>query len=346
MAVSYTANAVYAKAHALYGKRLKRQNYEEMLSCRSRQELVNYLKTRTAYSTAFENVPSDISSAQIEELLKLRLIEDLEAIGRYEISAGENFYEYFIVQNDIKQILTFIRLLIKDTPDKYLNSLPPFFNKHTKLDLYAVASARDYDRFLEALSGSPYKNLLSPFKEIYKDKGVYIRIESVLNDYLKKYLFGISSKASVGKNSELSEMIKCKFDLDSVVSLYRLLKLKNADDDFIKNCISKSFTNFSKKEIEMLVNADEAHDILILLNKTCYKKDIRGHEQDYFEIAVQKVLYERIKKAMRYSSDPDSVMLSYMLLAENEIKNIIHIVEGIRYNIPEKNTAAVLVGAM
>ena len=47
MAVSYADNAVMAKAHAMYGKRLTKENYNDMLNCKSLVELANYLKTRT-----------------------------------------------------------------------------------------------------------------------------------------------------------------------------------------------------------------------------------------------------------------------------------------------------------
>ena len=54
MAVSYADNAVKAKAHAMYGKRLTKENYNDMLNCKSLVELANYLKTRTYYRSDFE----------------------------------------------------------------------------------------------------------------------------------------------------------------------------------------------------------------------------------------------------------------------------------------------------
>lgn len=346
MAVSFTANAVYAKAHALYGKRLKKQNYDDLLNCRSLQELVNYLKTRTAYDSTFANVPSDISSAQIEELLRLHLLENFESIGRYEISAGESFYQYFVVKNDIKQILTFIRLLINGNPEKYLASLPPFFSKHTEIDLYAMAKARTFAELLDSLKESLYKDLLSPFADIYKDKGVYIRIEAALNGYLKKYLFNTVSKGKSKKEQkQIHEIVNYKFDMDAIVSIYRLIRLENADGELIRSCVTTDFTNFSQEEIDMLVDAPYARDMMRLMTETYYKKDFSRVEFTYLEGTAQKVLYAKISECMRYFTNPTAVLLSYVLLSENEIQNIIHIVEGIKYNIPGKKTAEILIGA-
>ena len=346
MAVSYSANAVYAKAHALYGKRLKKQNYDDLLGCRSLQELVGYLKSRTQYSPVFENVPSELSAAQIEELLKLHLLENLEAISRYEISAGESLYEYFIVKNDVNQLLSFIRLLISKTPEKYLSSLPPFFNKRTELDLISMANARSYNEFLNSLGGTEYKKLLAPFAGNYSDKGIYLQIEAVLNAYTRKYLLAAVNKGINKKEKQqIREIVNYKFDMDTIVDIYRLIRLEDADEEIIKSFINTEFTNFTDKELDMLIDAPRARDMMRLMPETCYRKDFSKIEYNYLEGAAQQVLYAKAYDSMRYFTSPTAVMLSYVSLAENEVQNIIRIVEGIKYKIPAKKISTVLVGA-
>lgn len=51
MTVSSAANAVLAKARAMYGKRLTAQNYTDLLACRTVNEAAAYLKAHTAYAT-------------------------------------------------------------------------------------------------------------------------------------------------------------------------------------------------------------------------------------------------------------------------------------------------------
>lgn len=346
MNVSYSANAVYAKAHAMYGNRLKKQNYDELLNCRSIQELVNYLKTRTEYGTAFENVPSDISAAQIEEMLRLHLLEKFESLCRYEISAGENVYEYFIIKNDIRQLLIMIRLLIIGTPEKYLNSLPPFFNKRSKLDLYGLAGVRSYDELLAVLDGSEYKSLLTPFRDNFSGKGIYIAIESALNNYLKEALHSVvDRKLGRKEKAQLHELVNYRLDMDTIVNIYRLIRLEDADETIIRNYINTKFTNFTQKEIDMLIDAPRARDMMRLMPETYYRRDFAKIEYDYLEGAVQRVMYDKFSKSMRYFTSPTAAMLCFVFLSENEVNNIIRIVEGIKYGIPAKNISAVLIGA-
>ena len=97
-----------AKCRALYGKRLTLQDYNNLMNCKGINDIVSYLKTRTVYSSVFESANSDMSSFQVEELLKIHLLESFEKVSKYEISTGVEFYKYFIIKNDIQQILRFL----------------------------------------------------------------------------------------------------------------------------------------------------------------------------------------------------------------------------------------------
>ena len=344
MAVSYTANAVFAKARAMYGKRLRKSQYTDMLSCRTIGELVSYLKTRTEYASAFEN-RTDISSNQVEELLRIHLLKKLEILCRYEISAGENVYKYFIAKNDIAQILKFIRLLILGVPEKYLSALPAFFSRYTELDLYRIAKARSFSELLEALDGTPYKKLLEPYAENFGDNGIYLIMESSLNAYLYQYLSILVDKGTDKKSaSQVHEVINYKADMETIANIYRLTRLQDADNNIIKNYINTDFTNFTDKELDMLINEQYARDILRLLPSTYYGKDFAKVEFSYLEGALQQMAYNKFVKGIRYYTSPTAVMFCYVFLAENEVQNIIRIVEGIHYHIPPEKINAFLIG--
>ena len=339
-------NAVLAKARAMYGKRLTGQDYAELVNCHSLGELLNTLKTQTNYAQALEAATTDIGVAQIEELLRMHVLRQAETLCRYEISVGENLYRYFIVRNDIKQILSMIRLLIIGKPEKYLLDLPPFFNKHTELDLYELAAARSFKELVGALDGSPYKKIVEPFAADYDKRGMYIIIEARLNKYLRQLLLKIINRGNSEKGrQQIHDIINYMQDMETIVNIYRLIRLADADSDMIKDYIDTEFTNFSSKEIKLLVNAQKARDMFSLISETCYSKDFARVDFSYLEDAVQKLMYRRFSREIRYYTNATAVVFCYIFLAENEVRNIIHIVEGIRYGNPPEKISAMLVGA-
>lgn len=344
MGVKYSANAVLGKAHAMYCNMLTKQNYNDMVNCRTLNELVAYLKSRTVYGSAFNVTGNELTASQIEELLRVYLLQKIEVLCKYEMSIGENSYQYFIVRAEIKQLLAMIRHLIKGTPEKYLSTLPAFFDKKANIDLYALAEVRSFNDLLDVLKGSEYEKILRPFSSNYKDRGAYIRIEAELNKYLHSFLFNIIKHSKTAKDKkEIHDLANYYFDMDTIVSIYRLIRLEDASGEYIKNYIDTEFTNFSKREINMLVDSDYARDMVRLIPNTCYRKDFSKVEFTYLEGATRQMAYSKFSRCFRYSTSPAAVMFSYIFLLENEVHNIIHIVEGIKYNIPPEKISAIII---
>ena len=112
MLSSLSSNAILAKSRAMFGRSLTNQNYEEMLACRTVGDVAAYLKARTSYADVLEGAAAaGIHRGRLEELLRRRLLLQYEALCRYEMSIGQDFYKYFITGNDISQILKCVRLL-------------------------------------------------------------------------------------------------------------------------------------------------------------------------------------------------------------------------------------------
>lgn len=345
MPVSYADNAVLAKAHAMYGKRLTKENYNDLLNCRSLGEIVSYLKTRTYYRTDFEALPTSIDSQQIEELLKMSLLKKCEKLCEYQLSIGESFYRYYIVQNDIKQILTMIRLLIIGKPEKYLFSLPAFFNNRTEIDLYELAKVRSFRELLNVLRNTEYKAILERYCENYNEDGMFILIENNLDKYLFSFLIhSVKHSKNYKRKKEIYEIINYRFDMYTLTKTYRLLNMGITDEIFLKSFVLKDYTNFSEKDLRLISQAKSASDIIRTIPNTYYKKDFLKIDYKYIENAAQEMLVRKMNKGFRYYTNPTAVMLSYLFLAENEVKNIIHIVEAIKYKIPTEKVSSVLIG--
>lgn len=345
MSVSYADNAVLAKAHAMYGKRITKENYTDMLNCKSLNELAAYLKTRTYFSADFEALPANINSAQIEELLKMSLLKKCEKLCEYQLSAGENFYKYFVVQNDIRQIMTVVRLLIQGHPEKYLAALPPFFNSKTDIDLYELAKVRNYDDLLRALEHTDYKKILERYRDNYSEDGMFILIENELNKYRFSFLIkSVKLSKDHRKKKEIYEIINYRLDMYTLTRAYRLLNLGSPNKMFIRDFTVKGYTNFSEKDMQAISDAKSATEIVKLIPNTYYKKDFSNIDFKYIENATTEMLIRRLLKGFRYYTNPTAVMLCYLFLAENEVRNIIHIVEAIKYNIPTEKAKSVLIG--
>ncbi|MBQ8227645.1 MAG: V-type ATPase subunit [Clostridia bacterium] len=342
--MNFSQNAIMAKSRALYGKRLKKEDYDSLINSKSVNEIVSYLKAETAYGETFQNANSDISTVQVEELLKIHILKSFEKVSRYEISAGEQFYKLTLMKNDIQQILRFLQLLMVDKPEEYLKVLPPFFNKHSELDLYKLASARSFDDLLTALQGTPYQKVLKPFEGTFKDPRSYMRMECALDEKLWEAEKNVVGKYKGKEKKHIKEIISYQNDMENLIRIYRLKRLANEEKATIRRFLNLNYTNFTDKDINSMLDADTAREVIQRASQTYYKKHFLNHSFDSLESFTRKILYDRFHKEIRYSTDPITVMISYFYLSENEVKNIIHIVEGVRYGMPPEAIGALPIG--
>ena len=333
-----------AKSRALYGKRLKKQDYDNLLNCKSINELVSYLKTRTSYSATFETANSEMSAFQVEELLGIDTLRAIKKISRYEMSSGEDFYKYFIMKNDVQQILKYLHYLIIGRPGEYLKILPPFINELTQVDLIKLAAASDFDGMLKALRGTGFDEALKPFKPVYQDPESYIKMENSLNKILWQAEYDLVKKYRGAQKKEIEEIITYQTDMENIIRIYRLKRLGSTDKAVIRDYLNLYFTRFTEKDIERMLQKDTAREMLQQATESYYKKDFAQTEFVTLEDFTQRVIYGKLHREIRYSTNPVAVMICYFFLKQNEVGNVIHIAEGIRSGISSDAIEAVLIG--
>ena len=80
-----SGNAVLAKARALYGRRLRAEDYRRLMGCRTMSELAAALKEQPLYSAALADVnPQYARRAQLENLLRQGLYARYDSLCRYD----------------------------------------------------------------------------------------------------------------------------------------------------------------------------------------------------------------------------------------------------------------------
>ena len=100
-----SGNAVLAKARALYGSRLRADDYRRLMACRTMTELAAALKEYPLYSEALADVnPQYARRVQLENLLRQSLYTRYDSLCRYDRSAGSKVYEYFTLCCEVDEL--------------------------------------------------------------------------------------------------------------------------------------------------------------------------------------------------------------------------------------------------
>ena len=98
MRLDFSENAITAKVHALYGRRLTRSQYEELCRKKNTSEIASYLKERTHLSELLTSVqPATVRSDQLENLLRKGRYNKYLDLVKYAAPKNREFYRSYVL---------------------------------------------------------------------------------------------------------------------------------------------------------------------------------------------------------------------------------------------------------
>lgn len=341
--MQYASNAVLVKARAMHAGRITDAQFAELASCRTLEELLSKLRQNKRYARLLEKVPANLTVEQAEELLRLSVFDQLYTLSRYERSGGKEFFQYYVIKNDIAQILRVLRMLINGSRENAIAAPPPFFGRMSDLNLFKLASVNSFPSLLEALSNTPYRGILEPFAPLWGDKQLYLHVEAACNRYICQCLTGILHHDKSDKK-QVDKVFRLYFDSEWIIALYRMKKLKMQDTEVISGFFSEAYTEFTKAQMESLSKAEDIPGFMRILSQTPYAEAFQNMHTGDTEVVVVDYVLKKYLKELRFFTDPAAMVFCYMVLAENEISNIIRVVEGIRYGIGAEQIMLALTG--
>lgn len=345
---SSASNALLTKCRAMFGKRLSAQDVHALLACRTVSQVAAYLKQNTHYSYALADIDENhIHRNRLEEALNKQLFYEYASLCRYELSVGEHLAEYVVMRMELRQLLSFLRLLSAGKPQEYLFAIPYFFEQHTDMNLMELSRVTSYEEFLEAAKPSSFYPI---FKRFAPKKGAqfdYAAIEHAMYAFLFSRVLKNVDKYYHGKaQSELYEILGSHVELMNVLSIYRLKKYYSADPSLIKTLIHPYNYRISQKLINEMINAESAQEVLdLFFARTPYRHDVPREEIEnaHVDVLLRIVSYRTARRFLRFSTNPSVVLLAFIELSETEISEIVTIIEGIRYGLSSEEIMAMIV---
>lgn len=340
-----SSNTISAKAKSMYGKRLTDADYKDMLRRNSVTDIAAYLKENTSYSSALAEVDThNIHRGQLENLLMRELFNKYTKLCRYNFTGDNDFYNYLVLQYEIEQILKCILSLNANTMADFILDLPAFLISHASFDLLELAKVRQFDDLLAVLKHTPYREILSEFAPKNGEPLDYAACEKALMTYHYDHLLGVIRKKFHGQTKkDLEKVIKVNVTLSNLMTIYRLKRYFSSSKDEIGEALLPFEFKLNKNTLQKLIDAQTVDDFFDVFDQCYYGKNKVAEDSLEFEHHLNQIIYLYNKKLMRFSTSPPAVLYAFIILNNTEVKNIIKIVEGIRYQVPNTQIQELLV---
>lgn len=331
-----SANAVTAKAHAMYGQMLTASQYAELARKQNLQEIAGYLKEHTHYGVALEDVRgSIIYRRQLETLLHRHVLQQYTKLVHYA-GSHTGVYGYILLETEIELILSCIGLLGTQKPESYIAQLPLFIQPHVRFDILSLVSVEQFPQLLELLKGTPYAEILAPCQEP-QDGALYSRCELALRRWYFSTLLERAKDSSRGKAlKELESLICGRAESFDICAIYRLKKFYDLTPQEIEKRLYHHHWRLTPKQMDTLIRTENSDAFLRALKATSYGKDLTG-EDLFLEEQLDQARRRQERRMMRFSTDPQVIYTAFMLLSGKEQENIVRIIEGVHYGMkPER----------
>lgn len=341
--MNYSENAVTAKVHALFAKRLTNEDYANLLSFHSNEEIFSYLRSETSYAEYLDVLPSvTLSRSRFEAVLHKSLLDRKASLCRFQKLIGDDTYRYFIKKDEIDTILYCARHLDTEIISD-LFARPPVYTREQCVSGEELQKATSFDEFTAVLSKTPYKKLIDPLISSGDKYKSLAALERVLYNSLYSDVKKAICRKYKGKiQKEILSYIKFTSDMSVISSLYRLLCNYPDDKNYKTGILRPSVTAFTAKDFRNFAEAQSAEDILKAVKRSVYGKYFDKAPEN-IDLYIRRIIIEKSIKNIRYSQNPIVSLFSYETVMKNEITNIIHIIEGVKYGLSPEQISDIIV---
>lgn len=339
------ANAISTKAKAMYGNRIPKEMYEELVRKRSVGEIAGILKNETLFHETLKDIhEASIHRGQLESLLRQDMYRRLDKLVRFVDQKHRAYYMVTMKQVEIDQLLARIRVIASGDFSSALAQVPLYLDPYTKINFARLIHVRTYEELMEVLQGSGYEQIVASYLPKQNERFAYTACETALQKEYMAYVFDTIEHSFKGAaRKSLKTMWATRIELDNITKIYRYKKFFHAPENVIQEALIECEGTIPKATLQTMLAVDSGEDFMKVLAQSKYHIHSDEKEYVYIEYYADSIKYHLAKRYIHYETAPPLVYSAYQILAAREVENLINIIEGVRYKVPYEEIESMLI---
>jgi len=326
--------AIIVKTRALYGKRLKNDDWEALLNCPSIQDVMSYLKANTAYAGVLLNARFEsIHRLELEILLSNRVIQDICKLGHYGHGSLWSMSRYLTTTMEITSILHAVIRVLSHTDIGY-GFENTYLRGVTELNLRLLDGAESFEEILEACAHTPYAAVLQ--KYMHGEIRDYSELETSLSVLAYREMYDyIETSAGSDEKEELKAFFDDLLILDNYARIVRAKEYFELSPEELKRLLLP-FGGIRQKHLHEMIDVKTKEEVTAIMRRSGKGRKLLSIPHDTVDDLVWTIKYRHCRKNILYGTQQNVVLASYYFLLQMEIARLVHLIEGIRYRLPKQ----------
>lgn len=327
--------AVNAKIKAIEGSFLKDEDYENLLRMESVIDVARYLKEKTAYSEVLASVEvGNIHRGMLENLIKQNMVRNIDKIIHYFTGEYKDFIKTLYAKYEIEELKVIARAVYngKDAADFKSSA---FVGKYSGLDQNKVFEAKSIRDIIYALENSDFYKFLTPLIDGDFTENPF-RFEMVMDMSYYTLLQREWSKLSSRDKDILHHAQGVIADTLNLQWIYRGIKFYRLSPEELLNYTIDISYRLNYNLLKTLCYSQSLEEFFRIVKGTRYSFMFKGDETTdiYMERRLERHTYFELKALVKEHKLSIISAFSFIIFLEFEARDIIAIVEAIRYKIP------------
>ena len=327
-------NAVAAKARAVYGSMLSKDDYNVLTHKGTIPAAVAYLKTKPLYAGAFADTDeAAIHREQAEALINKNVFDNYLRVCRIASGDKKGIMSFYIRRLECEQLIKAIVAITSGEQEGFVVSLPEYAAEKFSFDALKLASAKTLSSAVSAIEGTIYYRHLYPLMTA-ADPDVDRILTTVTVCYIK-WAFGQIDKTEKGKSrTALKDFFLRKNDADNLLMCLRL-KSFGIGNDRIRELLIPYHKRIRPAEID---NALKLSDPVPVLRDMFIRERLIAEEiSDIPEINVNAADRRFFRHRLAVCTNETEALYALTMLLAAESTDLCRIIEGLRYGLaPEE----------
>jgi len=337
--------AVNTKIRALEKDFLEREDYLNMIRKKSVVDVAHYLKENTSYGKLLKEVSIDnISRRDLEDILKNNMIRNMDKLIYYFRDDYRELIRSLYMKYEIEDLKILSRSIFNEKKLETIEKSLSFLGKYSRVSPEKLFKSRMIRDLIYSLEGSEFFEFLIPLVDGRREN--LFRFEMALDMGYFSIIQRRKLKISPEDRKILKKWEGLLADLYNIQWVYRGKKFYSLSPEELLNYTINFGDKLTFRERKAMCYEKNLEELYKMIADTIYgflfKKE-EMYRDIYMERRINRFMYYKLKALDRQFPLSIIQTIGYVWSFEFEIRDIISIVEGIRYNIPPEEAKKFLV---
>ena len=337
--------AIAAKVHALYGRRMKHEDYRQLMTRRTIPEAAVFLQNHPGYRDRLAGINTQtVRREQLENALRGSFVDEYRRIFRFMNLTDKELLRFPMYRAEISAILSAMSRLNSIHALDPVTTWDALLNQESTLELEALERATSFQDIADAGRNTIFGSALARIAAGENKEPTHAFVDNMLQVVYFARLYKTMGKNYTGDTRKLiKQSLDQETDLINLVQFLRLKKYFTPEDIALYAFPLPCSPRLSKESMQQLLAAPDYASARALVNEGGYGKLFRSLDDAGLEAYLYTLQYNFSIKCLRSAEPTVYTPIAYITLKEIEVRSLISIIECIRYG-GDPNDYVTLIG--